>query len=148
MPYNPSANMSEAQLARMDDLAHLYSMSRSIKCFAIIDIFLVTLWALQYWFCLLLLPFPILGYWGAKRYQPGLSTAYGFFLLTFGILGRGMMLMMVDMSLLQQMLQVMVICIQVFILRIVVTFVNEIRDITDDDRLLLEMGPVPVGVFF
>merc|ERR1719171_2607520 len=60
MPYNPGAQLTEDQVARMDELAHLYHSSRSIKCFTIIDCFLVTLYALSYWPIILLLPFPMI----------------------------------------------------------------------------------------
>ena len=148
MPYNPNANMTDDQLGRLDEIAHLYSMSRSIKCFSIIDIFLVTLYALSYLAILLLLPLPIFGYWGAKKYQPHLVMVYAFYLFVFAICGRCVLLYYSE-TFIQQVLMIMVICIEIFILKITITFINEIRNLTDEDKLLLEMGPVPIGgVFF
>ena len=123
-------------------------MSRHIKCFAIIDCFLVLLYALSYLILIFLLPLPVIGYWGAKRYQPSLTAVYATFILLFGIIGRCILMAYSD-TFLQQMLLAIVVCIEVFILRVVVTFFQEIKDMSDEDRLLLELGPMgPTHVMF
>lgn len=144
MPYNPHANMSNDQIDRMEELAQVFHMSKSIKCFAIIDCFLVTLYALSYFILIFLLPLPIVGYYGAKKYQPSLVTVYAVFLVVFAIFGRCVLLFYSE-TFFHQMLMAIVICIEIFILKVVVNFIGEIKTLTDEDRLLLELGPVPLA---
>jgi len=144
MPYNPHANMSNDQIDRMEELAQLFHMSKSIKCFAIIDCFLVTLYALTYFILIFLLPLPIIGYYGAKKYTPSLVAVYAVFLVVFAIFGRCVMLVYSD-TFFHQLLMAIVICIEIFILKVVVNFISEIKTLSDEDRLLLELGPVPLA---
>jgi len=81
---------------------------------------------------------------GAKKYTPSLVAVYAVFLVVFAIFGRCVMLVYSD-TFFHQLLMAIVICIEIFILKVVVNFISEIKTLSDEDRLLLELGPVPLA---
>ena len=53
----------------MEEFAYVHAMSRSIKCFAIIDIFISIIYMMYNLFFIILICGPMCGYFGAQRFQ-------------------------------------------------------------------------------
>merc|ERR1712146_228517 len=102
---------------RLEEFAYVHAMSRSIKCFAIIDCCLVLFYALSSWLFLALLPLPLIGYWGASKFNVPLTMVYAVFIVV-ATCGR-VVLLIYSESLFYQLLMVLVIICEIYILRIV-----------------------------
>jgi len=126
---------------RLEEFAYVHAMGRSIKCFAIIDCCLVLFYALNSWLFLALLPLPLIGYWGASKYNKMLVMVYGAFII-FATIGRVVILIYSD-SLFYQLLMVLVIICEIYIFRIVTRFVQAIWSYTDEEKQMLEHGMLP-----
>jgi len=125
----------------LEEYAYVHAMSRSIKCFAIIDCCLVLFYALSSWLFLALLPLPLLGYWGASKFNAPLTMVYAVFIV-LATCGRVVILIYSD-SLFYQLLMVLVIVCEIYILRIVTRFVQAIWRYSPEDKQMLEHGVLP-----
>merc|ERR1719409_1709181 len=114
-------------------------MSRSIRCYTVIDIFLIVLYALQYLPLLALMPLPLIGYWGARKYNKPCVIAYALFVVLAGIFGR-IVLLWYSPLWLTRVLLIIVIVIELWILKIVTKFIKIIGTLTEEDRELLKHG--------
>lgn len=137
---NTQPQFSQDEVNRFDDLQHIYNMGRSTKCFTIIDLFLIVLYALQYYVLLLLLPLPLIGFWGARNFARNLVMTYAVFLVIFAIGGRVVLIYLRE-DLLSRIFLVIVIVIELWILKIVIRFINALKEISEEDRALLRVGP-------
>ena len=59
--------------ARLEEFSYAHAMSRPIKCLSFVHCGLVVFYALRSWVFLSLLPFPLIGYWGAAKFNVPLS---------------------------------------------------------------------------
>lgn len=138
-------NLSDQQIERMDDFAYTHSLSRSIKCFAIIHSCLVLFNAISSWWLLILLPLPLIGYWGASKFSTSLTMAYAAFIV-LAILGRAVWAMHED-KVLYRILQILVILCEIYILRVVIRFIQRVRALSPEDRAFLQTGLLPHNAF-
>jgi len=108
-------------------LLTVFQLSRSVKLFAMLDMFFIVLWSLSIPLLLLAIVLPALGYWGAKNFTAGPVWAYVVFIVLH-IMGRvayvGMAEGMVMWVVLINLLGIMV---EAYILRIVWAFLQLLR---------------------
>lgn len=145
-PIINTQTITDEQLDQMEENAYTYSMARSIKCFAVVDCCLVFFYALQSWLFLILVPLPLLGYWGAAKFSAVFSSIYAVFIVVATI-GR-LVLFFYATSFLMQMLLIIVVFCEIYIFSVVIKFIRRIWDITQHDRELLENGGLPVRVVY
>lgn len=145
-PVINTRTVTDDQLEQMEEIAYTYSMSRSIKCFAVVDCCLVFFFALSSWYLLILVPVPLVGYWGAQKFSPVFTSIYASFNVakTIGFL----ILFFVATSVLMKMLLIIVVFCEIYIFSVVIKFIRRIWNITAEDRELLENGGLPVRVVY
>lgn len=110
--------------------------SRIVRLFALIDIIMCILYAItgSPYYCVLLLG-PILGFIGAKLYSPWLTVCYFFF--CFLIIALRLWEFVVDDDITLRVLCIIIVCLEIWIARIIGRFWWILRQIPRDGLVLL-----------
>lgn len=116
-------------------MAIAWRLACTIKCFAIIDIILCVLAIMITPLTVIIVFFPILGYFGSRSYHKKLIITYGIFVilnLSFRIYDY------FDLtSFYRLLLCVTYLIIELFILRLIYNFIKIINLLTDEELLVL-----------
>lgn len=130
IPGYPPMALVDAGTPETARLMALFHLARSVRIFACIDTFFIFIWGLYLVYLLPAIALPVCGYYGAKNFTTGPTAAYLVY-ICLHILGRCAWVLMADnlpaWSLLVNVMGVMIEC---WILRIVWTFYQGLRNST------------------
>jgi hypothetical protein len=113
------------------------SLARSLRLFALIDVFIcvINVFIGYFWLAIAIIG-PLCGFYGAKNYLRGPTLAYVVFCF-LALIWRMAVFLMPNMSVGTQVLAFLMVLVQCYILRLAIRFYRMLKEFTDDDLALL-----------
>ena len=143
MSYQTDLNMFSMDETEL--MLQTYNLRKNLLCFTLIDLCFNILNALSmtnlqlYWINFILGLFIIFGMSGINKYNKSLSNCYGFYLI-LQIIGRFVFLFNFVLNIFSFILMILMIIINIWILRLLFTFINNIKNLSNDALLQLNQG--------
>jgi hypothetical protein len=135
----PSAMLSqpyiETGFAGTDEMCLTWRLGKTVRFFALVDVFFCFLSFLQYPPLLAIAVFPLLGYYGAKEYNTWKIYCYAFFV--FVNLGLRVYVYTLSQTIGGLLITILGIVVQFWILRIVYRFINTIKRLPIDQLTII-----------
>eukprot|EP00658_Telonema_sp_P-2_P021628 TRINITY_DN1861_c0_g1_i1.p1 TRINITY_DN1861_c0_g1~~TRINITY_DN1861_c0_g1_i1.p1 ORF type:complete len:168 (-),score=41.93 TRINITY_DN1861_c0_g1_i1:186-689(-) len=117
---------------REEELLSLYITGRSIKWFAVLDMLLALFYVFTNFVFLCLLPLPLIGYWGARKFNRNAIGMYMGIVVLF--IAIRVYILVFDAGVLLQIIFALIILVEIWILRILWSLWQQLRDLTEEER--------------
>lgn len=122
-----------------------YNLASTIKCITIIEIIFCLINFIYFTQAIVLVIFPLIGYYGANNYNRYLTLVYGFYNLLF-IFFRIYAFSYMTVQVFEKMFLIFAIIVSLFIIKITQKFFRILGELTDEELQELKLGFIPVNI--